>query len=135
METTQDLKNYVHERLSKIESVTLNRDIENIPSKYDVLQFDVTIKQIEKDIENIRNEQSAQKELSLIKQNEIDTFFKQTSTDYFQRLKEIEDQMTKMISDQSIESNLKKHDNKLNMLESDVIELKNAKKQSLLRNT
>jgi len=52
-----EFKAYVAERIDKIEHVTLNREIEKIPSKYEMLQMDQNLKRLQADVENIRNDQ------------------------------------------------------------------------------
>jgi glutamyl-tRNA reductase len=73
--------------------VSLNKEIEKIPSKYEMLQMDQTLKRMVADIESIRNDQLASKELDLIKQEEGDAFFKKTANDYFNKLRELDDQI------------------------------------------
>jgi hypothetical protein len=41
-----EFKSYVAERIDKIEHVTLNREIEKIPSKYEMLQMDQNLKRL-----------------------------------------------------------------------------------------
>jgi hypothetical protein len=76
-----------------LEALTLNREIEKIPTKYEMLQMDQTLKRIIADVESIRNDQLTQKELDLIKQEEADAFFKKTANDYFNKLREMDDQL------------------------------------------
>ena len=76
-----------------MEALTLNREIEKIPTKYEMLQMDQTLKRIIADVESIRNDQLTQKELDLIKQEEADAFFKKTANDYFNKLREMDDQL------------------------------------------
>ena len=90
---------YLNERLEKLDALTLNREIEKIPTKYEMLQMDQTLKRIIADVESIRNDQLTQKELDLIKQEEADAFFKKTANDYFNKLREMDDQLKRgMIS-------------------------------------
>ena len=86
-----EFKAYVAERIDKIEHVTLNREIEKIPSKYEMLQMDQNLKRLQADVESIRNDQLTQKELDSIRQEEGDAFFKRTANDYFNKLRELED--------------------------------------------
>lgn len=86
-----EYKAYLAERLDKLEALTLNREIEKIPTKYEMLQMDQTLKRIIADVESIRNDQLTQKELDLIKQEEADAFFKKTANDYFNKLREMDD--------------------------------------------
>ena len=44
------------DRIDKIEHVTLNREIEKIPSKYEMLQMDQSLKRLHTDLESIRND-------------------------------------------------------------------------------
>lgn len=88
-----EYKAYLAERLDKLEALTLNREIEKIPTKYEMLQMDQTLKRIIADVESIRNDQLTQKELDLIKQEEADAFFKKTANDYFNKLREMNDQL------------------------------------------
>ena len=88
-----EYKAYLAERLDKLEALTLNREIEKIPTKYEMLQMDQTLKRIIADVESIRNDQLTQKELDLIKQEEADAFFKKTANDYFNKLREMDDQL------------------------------------------
>ncbi len=76
--------------MEKIEGLSLNKEIEKIPSKYEMLQMDQTLKRLIADVESIRNDQLTQKELDIIKQEESDAFFKKTANDYFNKLREIE---------------------------------------------
>lgn len=46
----------MNDRLDKLEKVSLNREIENIPSKYDILQHEQTIKKLLLDIESLKTE-------------------------------------------------------------------------------
>ena len=55
--------------------------------------MDQTLKRIIADVESIRNDQLTQKELDLIKQEEADAFFKKTANDYFNKLREMDDQL------------------------------------------
>jgi hypothetical protein len=45
------------DRIDKLEKIGLNREIEKIPSKYEMLQMDQSIKRLAADIESIRNDQ------------------------------------------------------------------------------
>lgn len=51
------------------------------------------MKRIIADVESIRNDQLTQKELDLIKQEEADAFFKKTANDYFNKLREMDEQL------------------------------------------
>lgn len=86
-----EFKGYVADRLDKLDHLTINREIEKIPSKYEMLQMDQSIRRLAADIESIRNDQLAQKELDGIRQDEGDAFFKKTANDYFNKLRELED--------------------------------------------
>ena len=86
-----EFKAYIGDRLDKLENVTLNKEIEKIPSKYEMMQMDQTMKRIVADLESIRNDQLTQKELDAIKQDESDAFFKKTANDYFNKLREMDD--------------------------------------------
>ena len=92
-----EYKAYLNERLDKLDALTLNREIEKIPTKYEMLQMDQTLKRIIADVESIRNDQLTQKELDLIKQEEADAFFKKTANDYFNKLREMDDQLKRGI--------------------------------------
>ena len=92
-----EYKAYLAERLDKLEALTLNREIEKIPTKYEMLQMDQTLKRVIADVESIRNDQLTQKELDLIKQEEADAFFKKTANDYFNKLREMDDQLKRGI--------------------------------------
>ena len=54
--SVKELKDYVNQRLSKVESVTINKDIETIPARYDIMQLDNTIKKLVNDLESVRND-------------------------------------------------------------------------------
>lgn len=58
-----------------------------------MLQMDQTLKRVIADLESIRNDQLTQKELDSIKQEEGDAFFKKTANDYFNKLRELDDQI------------------------------------------
>jgi threonyl-tRNA synthetase len=62
-----EFKAYIGERLEKLEALTLNKEIEKIPTKYEMLQMDQTLKRLIADIESIRNDQLTQKELDIIR--------------------------------------------------------------------
>jgi hypothetical protein len=51
-----EFKSYIGDRLDKLENLSLNREIEKIPTKYEMLQMDQTLKRISADIESIRND-------------------------------------------------------------------------------
>ena len=51
-----EFKAYMADRIDKIEHVTLNREIEKIPSKYEMLQMDQSLKRLHTDLESIRND-------------------------------------------------------------------------------
>jgi len=55
--------------------------------------MDQTIKRVVADIDSIRNDQLTSKELEIIKQEEADAFFKKTANDYFNKLRELDDQI------------------------------------------
>jgi hypothetical protein len=42
--------------MDKIEGLTINKEIEKIPTKYEMLQMDQTLKRIVADVESIRND-------------------------------------------------------------------------------
>ncbi len=44
------------DRLDKLDHLTINREIEKIPSKYEMLQMDQSIRRLAADIESIRND-------------------------------------------------------------------------------
>ena len=48
-----EYKAYLAERLDKLEALTLNREIEKIPTKYEMLQMDQTLKRIIADVLNL----------------------------------------------------------------------------------
>jgi glutamyl-tRNA reductase len=97
-----EYKAYLNERLDKLDALTLNREIEKIPTKYEMLQMDQTLKRIIADVESIRNDQLTQKELDLIKQEEADAFFKKTANDYFNKLREMDDQLKRVTEEKTI---------------------------------
>lgn len=88
-----EYKTYIGQRLDKLEAVGLNREIEQIPSKYELLQMDQMLKRMVADIESVRQDQVASKELEAIKQEEADAFFKKTANDYFNKLREMDEQI------------------------------------------
>jgi threonyl-tRNA synthetase len=51
-----EYKAYIGDRLEKLEALTLNKEIEKIPTKYEMLQMDQTLKRLIADIESIRND-------------------------------------------------------------------------------
>jgi hypothetical protein len=116
-----EYKAYIGDRIDKIEKIGLNREIEKIPSKYEMLQMDQSIKRLAADIESIRNDQLTQKELDSIKQEEADAFFKKTANDYFNKLRELDDQIRAMRDEKSVT----KLESKMGILETELIDLKN----------
>ncbi len=64
-----------------------------------------------------------------VKFQEMDTFFKKTANDYFTKVRELED----TIKEQKDEAMVLRFENKIHLLESDLIELKNYTQGKKLR--
>lgn len=84
---------FINDRFDKLEKMGLNKEIESIPARYDLIQYEQTLKKMINDIESIRNDQLASKELDTIKSQEVDVFFKKTANDYFTKLRDLEDEV------------------------------------------
>ena len=119
-----EFKAYIGERLEKLEALTLNKEIEKIPTKYEMLQMDQTLKRLIADIESIRNDQLTQKELDIIRQEEADAFFKKTANDYFNKLREMDNQIRGIAEEKAI----LKLESKLSIIEQELIDIKNKAK-------
>lgn len=107
-----------------MEALTLNKEIEKIPTKYEMLQMDQTLKRLIADIESIRNDQLTQKELDIIRQEEADAFFKKTANDYFNKLREMDNQIRGIAEEKAI----LKLESKLSIIEQELIDIKNKAK-------
>ena len=126
-----EFKGFIGDRLDKLENLSLNKEIEKIPTKYEMLQMDQTMKRITAEIENLQNDQMTQKELDSLKQDEADAFFKKTANDYFNKLRELDDQIrTRKLLLLVIYFIVKddkssiKMENKMDIIEQEIIDLK-----------
>eukprot|EP00347_Sterkiella_histriomuscorum_P003950 403362314 len=122
-----DQRIFTNERFDKLEKVGLNKEIESIPARYDLIQYEQTLKKIISDVDSIRNDQLASKELENIKSQEIDAFFKKTANDYFTKLRAVEDEVRLLRDEKSIF----RMDNKISILEQEVVDLKNVRKNNV----
>ena len=93
MAQQSDFKLFINDRIDRVEKLSINKEIENIPGRFDMMQWEQTLKKIIADIEIIRNDQLSTKELDLQKTGETSIFFKKTANDYFSKLKELEADM------------------------------------------
>lgn len=96
-----------------------------LPAKFDQLQLDKVFKKLLSDVEGLRKDILAQKEWDLLKHKETEILVKKTSNDIFDKIAEMKTEINFSKSDQKVGS----IENKVMLLETDVIELKNAKKQ------
>lgn len=86
--------------------------------------MDQTLKRLIADIESIRNDQLTQKELDIIRQEEADAFFKKTANDYFNKLREMDEQIRGIAEEKAI----LKLESKLSIIEQELIDIKNKAK-------
>lgn len=96
-----------------------------LPAKFDQLQLDKVFKKLLSDVEGLRKDILAQKEWDLLKHKETEILVKKTSNDTFDKLAQLKTEQTFSKQDQKVTS----VENKVMLLETDIIELKNQKKQ------
>jgi len=77
----------------------------------------------------VRNDQLSQKELEEIRKGDTDAFFKRTCNDFFARIKEVEQKVNEISEDLDKDRNLDKVENKMSILEQEIVDVKNQKQQ------
>ena len=84
----------------------------------------------ETEVEKLRLDVLAQKENDKIRQEEMENFFKKASLDYFNKLKDTSERLDKVRQEQLGSGNM---GNMINLLEQEIIDLKNQNKTRQMR--
>ena len=85
---------------------------------------------LDTEVEKLRLDLIGQKQNDKMRQEEMEAFFKKASLDYFNKLRDVQTNVEKMRQDQLGQNNMVA---KVDILQSEVIDLKNFNKTRMLR--